>query len=261
VSGPLSRTRRARLAVAAGSLALLAAGCGSQAAVQSSAASTETTAASGSPASAAPTKSPAADPATAAVRAFIAFASKPGASYQATFTGKSRHTVDVLPISKGLLQVSGQNVLVRATFRFPSGAKVTVEHRAVGGKGWAREVPGKWQRLAGFGPAQSMAAFPEVGDLADVTYLGTTSVGGEPAYKVRVRSAILNPVLIPASNLTEVVVTDPSLTVVVDARGRPLSGTAEIVGNGRVSGQLQEIAIDLDVRFTKVGQPVKITAP
>jgi len=207
------------------------------------------------------TKAPPADPATAAVRAFIAFASKPGASYEATFTGKSRHTVDVLPISKGLLQVSGENVLVRATFRFPSGAKVTVEHRAVGGKGWAREVPGKWQRLAGFGPAQSMAAFPAVADLADVTYLGPATVGGKVAYKLQVKSAILNPVLIPASNLTEVVVTDPSLTILVDAAGRPLRGTAEIIGNGRVSGQLQEIAIDLDVTFTKVGQPVKITAP
>jgi hypothetical protein len=86
-------------------------------------------------------------------------------------------------------------------------------------------------------------------------------VGGKTLYKVQVASAIVNPVMIPASNLTEVVVTDPELTVLIDASGRPVSGTALIIGRGRVSGQLQEIAIDLDVTFTKVGRPVTIAAP
>ncbi len=216
---------------------------------------------SGAGASTVPSAKPSADPATAAVKAFVAFASSPDASYQATFTGSSRHTVDVLPITKGVLQVSGQDVLVRATFAFPSGTKATVEHRSVGGKGWAREVPHAWQRLSGFGPAQSMAAFPAVRSLSDVSYLGPAGVAGKTLYKLHVASAILNPVLIPASNLTDVVVTDPNLTVLVDAAGRPVSGTAEIIGNGRVSGQLQEIAIDLEIAFSEVGQPVTITAP
>jgi len=68
-------------------------------------------------------------------------------------------------------------------------------------------------------------------------------------------------VMIPASNLTEVEVTSPKLVVLVDTRGRPVRGTAEITGRGRVSGQLQEIVIDLEVTFTKVGQPVSIAAP
>ncbi len=131
----------------------------------------------------------------------------------------------------------------------------------MGGKGWLRELPHAWQRLTGFGPAQSMAAFPAVRGPADVSYLGPTTVGGKTLYRLQVVSAIVNPVMIPASNLTEVVVTDPKLTVLVDAAGRPISGVAEIIGNGRVSGQLQEIAIDLDVVFTKVGQPVTIAAP
>lgn len=204
---------------------------------------------------------PSADPATSAIAAFIAFASKRDATYQATFTGQSRHTVDILPITKGLLQVNGRDVLVRATFTFKGGAKDTVEHRSVGGKAWLREVPHAWQRLSGFGAAQSMAAFPAVRGPADVTYLGPTTVGGKTLYKVQMASAIVNPVMIPASNLTEVVVTDPELTVLIDASGRPVSGTALIIGRGRVSRQLQEIAIDLDVSFTKVGQPVTIAAP
>ncbi len=204
---------------------------------------------------------PSADPATAAIAAFIAFASRRDATYQATFTGQSRHTVDILPITKGLLQVNGRDVLVRATFTFKGGAKDTVEHRSVAGKAWLREVPHAWQRLSGFGAAQSMAAFPAVRGPADVTYLGPTTVGGKTLYKVRVASAIVNPVMIPASNLTEVVVTDPELAVLIDASGGPVTGTGLIIGRGRVSGRLQEIAIDLDVSFTKVGQPVTIAAP
>jgi hypothetical protein len=74
-------------------------------------------------------------------------------------------------------------------------------------------------------------------------------------------SVIVNPIMIPASNLTEVAVTESKLTLLIDAAGRPLSGTATITGRGRVSGQLQEIIIDLNVTFTKVGQKVTIAAP
>ena len=62
-------------------------------------------------------------------------------------------------------------------------------------------------------------------------------------------------------NLTEAVVTSPKLTLLIDAAGRPVKGTAEIDGRGRVSGQLQEIVIDLTVTFVKLGQPVTIKAP
>jgi hypothetical protein len=67
--------------------------------------------------------------------------------------------------------------------------------------------------------------------------------------------------MIPAVNLTEAVVTSPKLTLLIDAAGRPVKGTAQIDGHGRVSGQLQEIVIDLTVTFTKVGDAVTIKAP
>lgn len=249
-----------RLALLVAVIAILT-GCGA-----TSSPTAPATAASARPSSVAAsarpaTPAPSADPGTLALQRFVAFASKAGASYQATFTGQSRHTTDILPISKGLLQVSGANVLVRATFTFPNGRPYTTEHRFVGGTAWIRYSPEPWERLKGFTEANSMAAFPNVHAATDVTYLGPKTVGGKVLYQVQVKSAIVHPVMIPAGNLTEETVTSPKLIVLVDAAGRPVRGTAEIRGRGRISRQLQEIVIDLELTFTKVGQAVKISAP
>ncbi len=201
-----------------------------------------------------------ADPATGAVTGFVALVTKKGFSYQATFTGHSRHSTDIFPISKGLLQVSGDDVLVRATWAFP-GRKYAVEHRYVDGKAWVRyDVTDSWHRLT-FHPADSMAAFAAIRTKADVTYLGTVKAAGRTYYQVSFRSTIVNPVMIPARNLTDTALTSPKLTLLIDETGQPYKGTAEIDGRGRVSGQLQEIVIDLTLAFTKVGQAVSIKAP
>lgn len=192
--------------------------------------------------------------------AFVALVTKDGFSYQGTFSGDDRHTTDIFPIRNGLLQVSGDDVLVRATFTLQAHSDV-VEHRYVGGKAWIRYgTTDTWHRLT-FIPADSMGAFAAVRTTSDVTYLGPVAAGGSTLFKVAFRSAIVNPVMIPASNLTETVLTSPKLTLLIDAAGRPVKGTAEIDGHGRVSGQLQEIVIDLAVTFTKLGQAVTITAP
>ena len=242
-------------------LAALAVACGATTQPSPSTAGAVTPTASVRPASVRPSSAPSADPATVAIQEFVAFAADPDTSYQATFTGRSRHTTDILPITKGVLQVSGKDVLVRATFTFPDRHAFVVEHRLVGDKAWIRYSPDPWRRLAGFRAADSMAAFPAVRTAADVTYLGPKTVGGRTVYQVQVRSAVVNPVMIPATNLSETSVTSPKLVVLIDAAGRPVSGSAEITGRGRVSRQLQEIVIDLDLKFTKVGDAVTIKAP
>jgi len=243
-------------------LAALPAGCGNTSPTPAAATDQPTAGTSASPASVrspAPPASP--DPGQAALTKFFTLVTGAGFAYQATFTGSSHHTVDILPISKGLLQVSGSNVLVRATFTFKDGAQITVEHRSVGGRGWIRYATEAWQGLAKFGPADSMAAFAAVHAPPDVVYLGPVTAGGKTAYSVSMASVIVNPIMIPASNLTEIAVTSSKLILLIDAAGRPLSGTATITGRGRVSGQLQEIVIDLKLTFIKVGQKVTITAP
>jgi hypothetical protein len=208
-----------------------------------------------------PSPSASRDPGLAALTKFFTLVTADRFAYQATFTGDSHHTVDILPITKGLLQVSGDDVLVRTTFTFKDGAKVPVEHRSVGGRGWLKYGSTGWKRMTKFGPASSMAAFAAVHGPPDIAYVGPITVGGKTAYQVSMPSVIVNPIMIPASNLTEVAVTSSKLVLTIDAAGRPLSGTAKITGRGRVSGQLQEIVINLKLAFIKVGQKVTIAAP
>lgn len=208
-----------------------------------------------------PRPSARADPGQTALKAFVALVTKKGFSYQATFTGDSRHTTDILPIREGLLQVSGEDVRVRARFSYPSGGRYTVEHRYVGGRAWIRYSTSEaWARMT-FRSSDSMGAFAAIKTAADVTYLGPVESGGTTFYKVRFRSAVVNPVMIPADNLSDLALTSPRLDLLIDATGRPVRGTAEIDGRGRVSGQLQEIVIDLKLTFTKVGKAVSISAP
>lgn len=255
MSGP---GRAARPVAVLTLIAALAAGCG-QSTVSPSAAATIGPSVP-APASARPTASPTVDPGTAALTAFVALVTKAGYSYQATFSGDDRHSTIILPISAGLLEVSGKDVLVRATFTLRAHRSV-VEHRYVGGRAWLRyDTTDPWQEL-NFPAADTMAAFGDIRSKADVTYLGPVAAGESTLYKVSFRSAIVNPVLVPASNLTQQVVTSPKLTLLIDAAGRPIKGTAVIEGQGRVSGQLQEIVIDLAVTFTKLGQAVTIKAP
>lgn len=205
---------------------------------------------------------PSRDPGQVALTKFFALATDKTFAYQATFTGVSRHTADVLPISKGLLQVNGSSVRVRATFTYKrTGGVMTVEHRAVGGRAWIKYGSQPWLRWPGYEASDSMAAFAAVHAPPDVTYLGPVKSGGKTSYRVSIASAIVNPVMIPFSNLSDTAITDPKLELLIDANGRPLSGTATIIGRGRISGQLQEIVIELKLTFLKVGQKVTIAAP
>ena len=254
-----SDRRRRRLLGGAAVLALLVA-C-SPPALPSATPTATSAPASGPPRSARPSVAPSADPGQAAVRAFVAFAADPKASYQGTFTGHQRASATIVTITKGVLQVDAKSVLVRATFTFPKGGPSVVEHRFVQGTAWIRFGSDAWRLLRPFTADDSMAAFAAVHAASDVTYLGPATVGSKTAYKVRIRSAIVNPVMVPAGNLTERVVTSTRFDVLIDATGKPISGVAEITGRGRVSGQLQEIAIDLAVTFSHVGDRVSIPAP
>jgi len=255
--------RRGISTAALGVVLFVVIGCGATTSTSTSSTTPASTVTPG-PRSGAPLPSrPAAtsDPGQVALKAFVTFASNPKASYQATFTGHDRHTTDILPIRDGILQVSGRDVRVRATFTFPTKNTYAVEHRYVDGKAWIKYATDPWRRLSPFPAASSMAAFPAVRGAADVTYLGPTTVRGKTLYKVQVASAIVNPIMIPATNLSDVSVTSPKLIVLIDPAGKPVSGDAERGGRGRISGQLQEIVIDLALTFTKVGEPVSISAP
>ena len=255
------RSRIVAIVVLLVSLAVV--GCGSQSTGPNTVATSPTTETSASPPAGGSQKPIASrDPGQAAMTKFFALVTGDAFAYQATFTGESHHTTDILPISKGALMVSGKNVRVRATFTHKrTGAVITVEHREVGGRGWIKFGSQAWQRLAAFDEASSMGAFAAVRVPTDVTYLGPVEGGNTTAYRVSMPSVIVNPIMIPFSNLSDTAISDSKLELTIDASGKPLSGTSTITARGRISGQLQEIVIDLKLTFLKVGQKVTISAP
>ena len=95
----------------------------------------------------------------------------------------------------------------------------------------------------------------------DVRYLGTEKAGGKTVHRIQIDSAPFHPSLIPATNLSHETVTSGVLELLIDDSGRPISGSASVKGTGRVSGQLQEIVIELNFTFTKLGQKVTVSAP
>jgi hypothetical protein len=203
--------------------------------------------------------SPSADPGSAVVAAFVKLVGNGNLSYVATVRGRSRHTTTRLPV-KGTISVSGRDYRVTADFTFDTGTG-RVDHRYVDGTAWVRFDGGTWHKLTGFNAADSMSPFAKVDGAAAVRYLGPAKVDGKSLYRVQINSVPIHPSLIPAGNLTKETVSSGILELLIDGAGRPVSGTATIEGTGRVSGQLQEIIIELTLTFAKVGQKVTVSAP
>ena len=210
------------------------------------------------PSSIEPTPTPTKNPALAAVAAFVDRVSSDDFSYTATLRGQSRHSVTILPV-KGSLAVSGSDYALVASFTFPD-ERVTakVEQRFVRRVGWIRYHPERWQRLKAFGEDDVLSPFAGVLTASDVTLLETLK---GPTYRVRISGLLLHPSLIPAFNVSEEDVQRARFDVMIDQDGRPLSGTWELTGSARVSGQLQEVVMELSVKFANVGEKVTVRAP
>jgi hypothetical protein len=242
-------------------LALVVVGCGSTQQSQS------TPVAAASPSvptptvavSHAPTPNPTKAPGSAAIAAFVKLVGNGKLDYQATFTGRSRHSATRLPV-KGAIAVSGNDYQVTAVFTFDNG-KAGVDHRYVGGKAWMRFEGDAWRQMTSFKAASSMSPFASVTGVESVRFIDAEKLGGKPVYRISIVSDPLHPSLIPATNLTNETVTSGVLELLIDESGRPISGAATINGSGRVSGQLQEIIIELKLTFTKIGQNVVVRAP
>jgi hypothetical protein len=241
-------------------LAALVIGCGATQPTQSGvAASNPPALTSAPPASHGPATSPSPAPQEAAIVSFVKLVTKSNFAYQATFRGLSRHTTARIPV-KGALAVSGRDYRLTAAFTFQDGTS-TVEHRYVDGKAWYRFNGQSWGRFTNFTPAFSMSPFAHVKVVGDVRFVGTEKAGGKTVHRIEIDSVPFHPSLIPATNLSQETVTSGILELLIDDAGRPISGSASVKGTGRVSGQLQEIVIELDLTFTELGQKVTVSAP
>lgn len=205
-----------------------------------------------------PTPTPPAAAARAVVDGLRAFAGDGSRTFRVTFTGVSRHAADTLVV-EGVLDVAGEDASVTATFEFPRGTGAA-DYRRIGTRDWVRVDRGRWTALEVPDEAAVVDVFAGTHDGTRLQYLGPVT-GNADRFEVELTGMILHPVLIPAGNLTDEKVTRTKVVLVTDEIGRPVSGTWMMRGQGRVSGQLQEIAIDLDLAFSRLGEPVKIVAP
>jgi hypothetical protein len=193
------------------------------------------------------------------VEGLRAFAGDGSRTLRVTFTGVSRHSLDTLVV-EGVLDVAGEDASVTASFEFPRGWTGVVDYRRIGSRDWVRVDRGRWTALEVPDETAMVDVFAGTHDGTRLQYLGPVT-GSADRFEFELTGMILHPVLIPASNLTDEKVTRTKVVLVTDESGRPVSGTWTMRGQGRVSGQLQEIAIDLDLTFSRLGEPVRIVGP
>jgi hypothetical protein len=207
-----------------------------------------------------PTPPPTPSPADAAIEAFVALVTADDFSYVASVDGRSRHSADILPV-EGSLSVAGADSRLVATFVFPeAGGEAEIDVRVVDGTTWYREVGFDWEQLGELTDEEAPNPFALLEDVDDVSLVEAID-GDTPQYRVELESMVIHPGLIPAVNLSNESVDRTELLVVIDDAGRPLEASWSLRGKGRVSAQLQEIVIELELAFSKVGERITISAP
>jgi hypothetical protein len=223
-------------------------------------ASANATAGVSASASETPVPSASASAGQAAVDGLIARLQSARFSYQVAVKGDVLATVSDLTL-KGSISMAGTDVASTMTYTFADGATDKIETRIVGAKRWLRVDGGAWKSVA---LAAANKVDPFAGALAPgaITDYGPKTLNGKVLRSVQIRGGLLlDLTTIPAYNLTDERITSSLLAIVVDPTGRPVSGRWTQRGQGRVSGQLQEVDVDADVTFSKVGTAVTIKAP
>jgi hypothetical protein len=207
-----------------------------------------------------PTRSPTPGPADSAVAGLIALAANEATTYKVALTGRSRHSADTLPVT-GSLEVAGAEYRLVADFVFPdAGGESRIEVRVVDGEGWL-SIDGDAFGSIGE-PTEDDAAylFGHIEEADDVTLLGDEP-DADGRFEVEFPGMLIHPAFIPAVNLSNERVERTKVTLLIDERGRPVSGTWELTGRGRISGQLQQIVMELDLVFSGLGSDIVIRRP
>lgn len=260
-------TVRTRIAgVALGVSAVLVAAClPPPRAATDSAGSSPSAGTSASTESALPSPTPKAS--VQAIAAFVERATSGKLTYRMAFKGTVRASADTLPIA-GTMDVAGADFASSFTYDFsrdyPDLGKERVQVRGVKGKGYIKRGSKAWQGIKGFAIGHSYVPFKTVSTPDDVRHLGNVKAGDATLYKVGITGAVLlHPNTIPYDVQKETV-DDTELIVVIDAAGKPRSGTWRLWGKARVglgAGQLQRVVYELDLTFSKVGAKITIKRP
>jgi hypothetical protein len=202
----------------------------------------------------------------AAIAAFVDRVTGGDLSYRMALSGRAALSVSAAKV-KGRMDVEGDDYLTDFTYTVTSepnaGDKFRVQIRQVKGKAYANVGDG-WHTLSGWRAEEdSNSPFQAVTSVRDVTYLGTEERKGATVYRIAIPDAhLIDPATIPGL-LTNERIRTVKLELLIDANGKPITGTWKLDGQGRVgvSGQLQQILYELNLTFSKIGTDFKITKP
>lgn len=197
----------------------------------------------------------------AARLAFVEKVTSGDLTYHATFKGLVYGAGNDVALS-GPLDVAGADYQYAATYTFEEPPNTSFAIRYVGGTAWERVGTGKWKANESFGPADTNSPFAFITRPSQVTYSKTETVNGRSLHQVRFTSGqLIGLAQIQAGNLTNEEFKRSTFDLVLDDDGSPVTGTVRIEGVARVSGQLQEIVVQLELLFSKVGSDIVIHAP
>lgn len=199
----------------------------------------------------------------AARMAFFAKVKAGDLTYHAVLNGRVYGAGNDIPLV-GSLDVAGADYQYAATYTHtvPKETKLAFAIRYIDGTAWERIDKGKWQENIAFKPADTNSPFAFITRATDVRYSKTETVDGRPLHHVTfIGSKLIGLDQIQAANLTNEDPKRSTFDLMLDDDGNPVSGSIRIEGVGRVSQQLQEIVVDVDLIFSKIGADIVIKAP
>lgn len=182
-------------------------------------------------------------------------------SYHATFDGRVYGAGNDVPVV-GSLDVAGRDYQYAATYTLEEGKKASFAIRYIDGVAWEQIRGGEWQTNGAFKPSDTNSPFAFITRLPDVRYAKSETVDGRSLHYVTFTTGkLIDGAQIQAGNLTNEVHKRSTFDLVLDDAGNPVSGTAELEGVARVSDQLQEIVVKVQLVFSKVGADLVISPP
>ncbi|HYH92615.1 MAG TPA: hypothetical protein VD763_05590 [Candidatus Saccharimonadales bacterium] len=204
-------------------------------------------------------------PQDAAIAAFVEDVASGDMSYRMSFKGRTALSITVLKIA-GRMDVEGKDFA--SSFTYESGkdvglGKIRMQVRAVKGKAYAKIGGSKWVTLTGYREADTNVPFHAIETVRDVAYLGTEERKGKTVHRISIPEArLIDPSGIPLV-ISQERIRRTTLELLIDDAGKPAAGTWELDGQARVggSGQLQQLLIELDLTFSKVGSDLSIKKP
>jgi hypothetical protein len=184
-------------------------------------------------------------------------------SYHATIRGSLHGAGNIVEL-EGTMDAAGQDYQIAVAYDFPDDGegRTGYANRLVDGVAYVRPKDGEWTEDDAFTADETNNPFAFIDNERELKLLKTDVIGGETFHRLRFeRSLLITPRQVPSDNLTQERIVRSWFELTVDDDGAPVDGHWRLEGRGRVSGQLQQVIIQADLEFSKVGEAITISAP